>query len=421
MSHYQRQNNQAAVIELLPSSEQVKAASKWQDLEQRMRNTGLTNSWPWIKTWLENYDDILQPTFAFGKQDNQPIGAALITKATYRIRDKPLPGVAVLHLGTAGEPDKELTRVEYNRLLVTPENLDAFATELIRTLQQQFRWSALRLNGFVPGHADALMRAYANAGLQFREEERKSPMFDFQKAADEGYQDVISALGKSSRSTIRRSLRLFDSNFGQRRIEWAETPEQARDILRELIDLHQKRWKHVGKSGAFQTDRVRRYHEDLLDALSLWPQGSLIVFRVKQGETTIGCLFHFVENGHVMFYKCGHPLFEDNRLKPGLVTHALCMEECKRRGFLEEVKCRQYGLSEEESRKRRLLKYDFLAGEALYKEQLSNMESDLTWAIVRRGPQMWLIDKTRQFVKLLRTTASKRETNAAGGRTRTSS
>jgi len=421
MSHYQRQNNQAAVIELLPSSEQVEAASKWQDLEQRMRNTGLTNSWPWIKTWLENYDDILQPTFAFGKQGDQPIGAALITKATYRIRDKPLPGVAVLHLGTAGEPDKELTRVEYNRLLVTPENLDAFAMELIRTLQQQFRWSALRLNGFVPEHADALMRACANAGLQFRVEERKSPMFDFQKAADEGYQDVISALGKSSRSNIRRSLRLFDSNFGQRRIEWAETPEQARDILRELIDLHQKRWKHVGKSGAFQTDRVRRYHEDLLDALSLWPQGSLIVFRVKQGETTIGCLFHFVEGGHVMFYKCGHPLFEDNRLKPGLVTHALCMEECKRRGFLEEQKCRQYGLSEEESRKRRLLKYDFLAGEALYKEQLSNMESDLTWAIVRRGPQMWLIDKTRQFVKLLRTTASKRETNATGGRTRTGS
>src|SRR5438067_12479874 len=126
MSHYQRQTNQAAVIELLPSSEQVEAASKWQDLEQRMRNTGLTNSWPWIKTWLDNYNDILQPTFAFGKQDNQPIGAALITKATYRIRDIPLPSVPTVYLGTAGEPDKETTRVEYNRLLVAPENLDAF-------------------------------------------------------------------------------------------------------------------------------------------------------------------------------------------------------------------------------------------------------------------------------------------------------
>lgn len=395
MQHYERQNNQAAIIECLPSSEQVEAASRWQDLEQSIRNTGLTNSWPWVKTWVDNYGDIVQPTFAFGKQDNQTIGAALITKAPYRIRDKPLPGVSVVHLGTAGEPNKELTRVEYNRLLVTPENLDAFAIGLIRTLQQQFRWSALRLNGFVPEHADALIRACANAGLQFRVEERKSPMFDFQKAADEGYQDVISALGKSTRSNIRRSLRLFDSNFGQRRIEWAETPEQARDILRELIHLHQKRWKRIGKPGNFQTDRVRRYHEDLLDALSLWPQGSLIVFRVKQGETTIGCLFHFVESGHIMFYKSGLPLFEDNRLKPGLVTHALCMQECKRRGLLEEEKYRQCGLSEEECRKRGLLKYDFLEGEALYKEQLSNTKNDLIWATAQRGSRMWLIDKAR--------------------------
>jgi hypothetical protein len=67
MSYYERQNSKGAVIELLPSSEQVEAASRWQDLEHSMRNTGLTNSWSWT------------------------------------------------------------TRVEYNRLLVSPENLDAFA------------------------------------------------------------------------------------------------------------------------------------------------------------------------------------------------------------------------------------------------------------------------------------------------------
>src|SRR5438128_631401 len=177
MPHCERQNNQAAVIELLPSAEQIEAASKWQALEQSIRNTGLTNSWPWIKTWLDNYEDILQPTFAFGKQDNQPIGAALITKATYRIRGIPIPSV---HLGTAGEPAKETAAVEYNRLLVAPENLDAFAMGLIRTLCQQFRWSALQLNGFVPEHADALIRACANVGLQFRGDKRKSPAFDFQ-------------------------------------------------------------------------------------------------------------------------------------------------------------------------------------------------------------------------------------------------
>src|SRR5712691_3495581 len=131
MPPYEKQNNQAAVIELLPCSEQIEAASRWQGLERSIGNTGLTNSWPWIKTWLDNYDDIVQPTFAFGKQDNQPIGAALITEATWRIRGIPIPSV---HLGTGGESVRDTAYVEYNRLLVAPENLDAFAMGLIRTL-----------------------------------------------------------------------------------------------------------------------------------------------------------------------------------------------------------------------------------------------------------------------------------------------
>ena len=80
------------------------------------------------------------------------------------------------------------------------------------------------------------------------------------------------------------------------------------------------------------------------------------------------------------------------------------MEECKRRGLLEEEKYRQCGFPEEECRKRGLLKYDFLTGETLYKQQLSNTKSDLTWTTAPRGPVMWLIDKARspfQFTREL--------------------
>jgi CelD/BcsL family acetyltransferase involved in cellulose biosynthesis len=389
-----------AVIELVPFSEQIAAASRWQDLERSIGNTGLTNSWSWIKTWLDNYSDTVQPTFAFGKLDGQPIGAALITKATRKIGGIPIPSV---YLGTAGEPEKEATRIECNQLLVVPEHLDAFAMALIHTLRQQFRWSQLRLDGFVPKHADALMRSGANVGLQFRAKERKSSAFDFQEAKDEGYQDIISALGSNTRYNIRRSIRLFDSNFGQQKTEWAETREQAKDILLELIELHQKRWQRVKTPGAFQTDRVKRYHEDLIDTLSLWPQGSLIVFRLKHGETTIGCLFNFIdEDGHVLLYKSGFPVFNDNRLKPGLVTHIVCMEECKRRSILEEENLKNIGIAEEECNKSRLLKYDFLAGENLYKEQLSNTASNLTWATAGRGLRPWLIDKARPLFQLAR-------------------
>jgi CelD/BcsL family acetyltransferase involved in cellulose biosynthesis len=401
-------NTQTAVIELVPFSQQTAASKMWQDLEQRIGNTGLTNSWPWIQTWLDNYSDTVQPTFIFAKLDDQPIGAALITKATPNICGLPIPSI---YLGTAGEPKKETTFVECNQLLVAPEHLDTFALALVRTLWRQFRWSELRLEGFIPHHADALIRASASIGLPFRtKEQRKTPAFDFQKAQDEGHQDIISALGSNTRYNIRRSIRLFDSKFGRQQIEWAETKEQAKDILTELIELHQKRWQSIKMPGSFRTDRVKRYHEDLIDTLSLWPQGSLIVFRLKHGNTTIGCLFNFVdEDGHVLTNKSGIPLFEDNRLKPGFVTHVICMQECQRRSLLEKEKHRQPSLSEEAHSLPPFKKYDFLEGENIYKEQLSNTESHLTWAKAGRGLRSWLLDKAQPLFQIARELKKRRK------------
>ncbi|MFL5666834.1 MAG: GNAT family N-acetyltransferase [Ktedonobacteraceae bacterium] len=371
----EKQDDQVTTIELVPSSERAHAASRWQDLERRIANTGLTNSWCWIETWLKLFGNV-QHIFAFGTKDTQPIGAALITKSVYiyKVGSISIPSV---FLGTAGEPREERTYVEYNRLLVAPENLDAFAAGLINTLKQ-FPWEQLRLHGFVPEHADALIKAGSNIGLKFKVEKRPSPTFDFPKGADEGYRDTISALGSSStRRSIRQSIRIL----GIHTVEWAETPEQAKDILKDLIDLHSKRWESIGESGAFRADRVRKYHEDLIDAL--FPKGSLIVFRVKQGakqdeERTIGCLFNFVENGHVMNYKSGFALFsDDNRLKPGLVTHVLCMEECRQRGLIE---------------------YDFLEGDERYKMQLSNTEKNtLIWASAQRSRRAWAVELARDL------------------------
>ncbi|HEY7358247.1 MAG TPA: GNAT family N-acetyltransferase, partial [Ktedonobacterales bacterium] len=258
----------AVMIELLPASAQEVAACRWQELERQLGNTGLTNSWPWIKTWLDHYEDTVQPTFAFGLQDGQPIGAALIIRSR---RSKLGFAVPAVYLGTAGEPKAEGAYVEYNRLLVAPEHLEAFAQALIVTVQRQFRWSELWLMGFVPQHAEALLRAGAQAGLAFQVEQVPSPAFAFQPAAAGDNPDLLSTLGKNTRYHIRRSMRAFESAYGPERIEWAETPEQARAILRELIQLHQRRWQQAGYPGAFPSERVKRFHEGLIDALLLWP------------------------------------------------------------------------------------------------------------------------------------------------------
>ena len=59
------------------------------------------------------------------------------------------------------------------------------------------------------------------------------------------------------------------------------------------------------------------------------------MFRVKYGDTTIGCLLNLVEeNGHITNHRSGFTYFtNDNKLKPGYVTNILFMEEAKKRGY----------------------------------------------------------------------------------------
>lgn len=366
---------QAVMIDLLPVSGQDVAARRWQDLERQIGNTGLTNSWPWVKTWLDHYAEMVQPTFAFGIRGGQLIGATIITRSR---RGKLGITIPTLYLGTAGESKKDGAFVEYNRLLVAPQHLDAFAQALLLTLQQQFRWSELWLEGFVPQHAEALMHAGAQAGISFQAVRAPSPAFALQPAGA-GHQDILSSLGKNTRYHIRRSMRLFESALGPQRVEWAETPEQAKDMLRELIQLHQRRWQQAGHAGAFSSGRARRFHEGLIDSLGLWPQGAVSVVRVAYGETTIGCLFHLIDEGcHALYSKAGFAQFEEKKLQPGLVTLALCMAECQRRG---------------------LATYDFLVGEYRYKAELANMEKSLIWAAAQRGLRGWLYNKAHPLYR----------------------
>jgi CelD/BcsL family acetyltransferase involved in cellulose biosynthesis len=365
------------MIELLPASAQAEAARRWQALERQLDNTGLTNSWPWIKTWLAHYADLAQPTFAFGLQDGQPIGAALITESR---RGRLGLTILTLSLGTAGEPKKKGAWVEYNRLLVAPEQLEAFAQALIETVQRQFRWSELRLEGFVPSHAEALLRAGAQVGLTFRVEQKSSPGFALPSAAaGAGNHDILSTMGKHTRRDIRQSMRAFESAYGPERVEWAETVEQAQAILADLIQLHQRRWQEAGYPGAFQSERVRRFHAGLIETVGLWPQGQVSVVRVAYGETTIGCLFHLIDEGcHVLGYKAGFAPFEERKFRPGLVSITLDMAECQRRGFAT---------------------LDFLVGEYEYKAQLSNTEKRLIWAAAQRGLRGWVVKRAHPLAR----------------------
>jgi CelD/BcsL family acetyltransferase involved in cellulose biosynthesis len=344
---------------LAPGDPRVPAL--WQALEARAE-PGLTCSWTWTETWLRHYGDVVPHRFLLVGGEADPDALALVTRSLRRVKGVPL--LRRVHLGTAGEPPGESVHVECNRLLARPGARAEAAAAIARALRGQRGWDELVLDGFDAEDAAALT---AEGGFELREE--PSPTTDLAAIRERGG-DVLGALSNGVRRRVERALR----GLGELEADWAATSAQAREIYDELVALHQARWEAAGERGAFASPRFHAFHAELIERLL--PRGEVVLFRVRGAAGTIGCLYSLVDRGRVLFYQGGLAQLADNKLRPGLVAHVLCMQACLERSFAE---------------------YDFLAGESRYKRELSATERTLVWATARRGPRSAAFEAARRL------------------------
>jgi len=335
---------------LLPAEEATEAGARWRALEASIPDPPLARGWDWTAAWLRNYGDVVPHRFAFAERSGETIGAALVTSS--RASGRADLGLRRLHVGTAGEPEGEGVFVEYNGVLAAPGAVEAVAGGLIAALTAAGGWDELLLDGFEL--ADA--RAFTVAAPELVVGEVASPCTDLAAIRADGG-DVIAALGKGPRSRIRRSLR----GMGELEGEWAVERDAALAIFDELVALHQARWEAAGERGAFVSPRAVGFHRDLIEALL--PRQRVVLYRVHAGGETVACIYGMVDRNRLLFYQSGVVELDDQKLKPGLVAHALCMQACLERG---------------------LDAYDFLAGDSRYKRELATGEEGVAWGRLSR-------------------------------------
>lgn len=336
----------------------------WQELEAR-NGSNLACSWDWTGTWLEHYGDVVPHRFVVAEKQGDPRGIALVTEQVGRGPLRP----RAIHIGTAGEPPGTSVFVERNGLLACAANRDAFGAALMTELHRDPSWDRLELDGFCPRDADGLLAGRQLAALRVDE----CPVAHLGGQVDG---DLPAWLPASRRKRISRALR----QFGQLECEWAETSAMAHAILDELITLHAARWHADGQTGAFASPRFTAFHRALVDRLL--PSGRAVLFRVRRSGDTIGCLYGFVEGERLLFYQSGLRQYDDNRLRPGIAVHVLCMRACRERGLRE---------------------YDFLAPASRYKRELSTRTDTLVWATLERpGMRVRLERGARHLVRRVR-------------------
>lgn len=350
-------------VDVLPAHQQSVVAPLWRQLERGFPS-GLATSWDWVETWLNHYGDLVPHWFAVGMSADGPVGLALLARGVGHKRG-PI-ALRTVHIGTAGEPHTDTVRVERNRLLADPHHRAAFAHALLREAGRiARRCDLIMLDAFVPEDADLFLAADPSF-VAFPE---PCHYADLAALRAQGL-TVLDGLRRHTAAKIRRTIRRLEEQFGPLRVEWATSLPQAEAIFAELRDLHQERWQREGQPGAFASQRFTGFHEELIRRLH--PQGRATLARVVAGDRTVGCDYGLVEHGRILGYQWGLARFEDSRLSPGLVVGALVMQEALERGFTE---------------------YDWLAGDVLYKRELSTSSRTLITARAVRGSRMQVLDR----------------------------
>ncbi len=373
--HHQRERKQLPTnIELISSADRQKALTLWRALEEKLQNSSATSSTSWLEVWLNHFGDAVPHTFIFQRNDAEEVsGATILTHSIQHPRRGRIP-VRTLSLGTIGEPQSEDPHLTDLRLLVNPQQRDIFATGVMETIKSlPWKWDQFLLQGFDPEDTTALAKAGTQVGIPLAIRQINFPVFNFDRAREEGFTDVISGL-RTNKGRISKNKEKLSKALGPIQGELAEDVTHAQEIFTELVALNRNRWGMLkNEPGFFTTNKIVDYYRDLID--KLFPQGKASVYRLRAGNTTLGCILSFTDtNGIMIGYTGGINLAQkvnfgkkDERLAnytPGLLVHTAYMEECFQRGYRQ---------------------YDFGWGGEKYKVDLSNAEDALDFGFAYRG------------------------------------
>lgn len=341
---------------------------EWRQLEHYSR-ASVFLSWQWIGVWYSVYQPevkILRVTHRGGL-----VGLGLVTEAVERRH-----GLLVsrcLHLHQTGRPSEDQIWIEYNGFLAA----EGYEADVAAACTEYLKESCRQWDEFVIGAVEAdYASALANSASLTPHIRWEAPCYGVDLAPlRSGNQCYLDSLSGNTRHQIRRTLKLYEG-LGAVRLERPKTVEEAEFLWGSIAPYHLARWgSGDGQSGFANPDFVR-FHQEYIRAN--WKQKGVDLIALKAGEETIAIFYNLLYRGRVYFYLAGIRSESDNRLKPGLLGHSLCVGDYLDRGF-------DY--------------YDFMGGEERYKSQLGVRHQHLVQVGLQRDRWKLRAERAARSIK----------------------
>ncbi len=358
-------------ITVEPAPAFARIETLWRELEARAAAPFFL-SWHWIGPWLVTIEE--RPHLLVAREGDRILGLALVLVAR-QWRQRVL-AVPTLFLNQTGDPDRDVVTIEFNDVLAEHGRETAVRRAVLAYLAGNEEVAGERYHAIV--WQGALQRIEADLRalqLPWRAIAATSSAHVDLAAIRHSRRTYFEQLSGNTRRQIRRACELYEARGGLV-LEAAASVEEALRFFHAAGVLHQARWEARGKPGAFAHPFYIRFHE--LVIRNGLPLGAVELVRVRAGDQPIGYLYNFIHRGRVSYYFSGFAYERDNRLKPGLVTHSLCIARHLAGGHAV---------------------YDFMGGSERYKTSLGRPGPNLSGFIIERPLTLFRVEATLRRLK----------------------
>ena len=358
-------------MRLEPVVDLERLGEAWHQLESRSE-ASFFQSWGWIGCWLHHLDPDRRPLATIAEHADRVVGLGVFVAC--RGQEPRTLGARSLRLHEGGEPELDAVCIEHNGLLAQRAHAPAVWSAILAALQRERTWDELVLGGLDRRTAELCIEVASAQDLGIVVRQRgASPQLDLEGLRRSG-RTLADVLSRNARQQLARARRGYEAS-GPLRLHAAQSADEALAMLDGLKVWHQRTWQRRGRPGCFASPVFEAFHRDLIRRR--FGHGEILLLCASAGDRPFGYLYNFAKSGRIYAYQSGFDYTADGRLKPGLVSHAMAIEQALRDSF--EV-------------------YDFLAGENRLKASFASDRGEMVWLLLqRRTARAWLKRRVARF------------------------
>jgi hypothetical protein len=356
----------------LDESHMQQLAYKWITLQSESNSSAFI-AWFWVKQWLAQKNLTTNSCLCVEVMQGQDtVGLALFGVKSKKVFFGLSFNQYFLH--KSGSTKEDQTWIEHNTFLLHKDFEQQLANEICRELTKIEQIDDIKIGLSTPHFVDTL----GFAGFTLRTE-LSSPGYIANLNGFITLDDYLASLSKNTRSHVKRSIKLLNEQ-SPLRLVFASNATEKNIILKNIVDLHRIKWRTTVYGSGFDNPCFYQFHQALIQDEQSSQHCRL--YTLYQDDIALGHVYILTQGDRWSFYLSALNFNPDNRIKVGLVIHSLVIEQAIKEGVTI---------------------YDFLAGEAQYKNSLSNAPpyKQNIYCFYRNKPLLLIREQLRKVKRII--------------------